>query len=163
VATGQTFDWEELFKDYQSSCDWPSCTFYKELADKYPDAKVILSLRDPGSWYKSVANTIMPAMKKPEPGAPQRLPGVFGPLLIGEKTFGFDFSEAHMIDVYERHNAEVKRTIPANRLLVFEAKDGWEPLCKFLGVPVPDAPYPNMNTTEEFQARARAGAPQRVK
>jgi hypothetical protein len=163
VATGQKFDWEELFKDYQSSCDWPSCTFYKELADRYPQAKVILSLRDPKSWYKSVANTIMPAMKKPEPGAPQRLPGVFGPLLIGEKTFGFDFSEAHMIEVYERHNAEVKRTIPRDRLLVFEASDGWEPLCKFLGVKVPDAPYPNMNTTEEFQARARAGMQQRVK
>ena len=74
-------------------------------------------------------------------------------MLIGEKTFGFDFSEAHMIDVYERHNAEVKRTIPANRLLVFEAKDGWAPLCKFLGVPVPDAPYPSENSTSEFVAR----------
>ncbi len=59
-----------------------------------------------------------------------------------------------MIAVYERHNAEVKRTIPKERLLVFEAKDGREPLCKFLGVGVPDAPHPSMNSTEEFQARA---------
>ena len=57
------------------------------------------------------------------------------------------------------HNAEVKRTIPAERLLVFEASEGWAPLCQFLGVKVPDAPYPNMNTTEEFQARRRAAAP----
>ena len=77
-------------------------------------------------------------------------------MLLGDRTFGNDFSEAHMIDVYERHNAEVRRVIPPNRLLVFEAKQGWEPLCKFLGVPVPSAPYPNTNTTEEFQARMKA-------
>ena len=154
VATGQPFDWEELFKSYQSSCDWPSCTFYKELADAYPQSKVILSLRDPQSWFKSVSNTIMPAMKKPD-GKSLALPGVFGPLLIGERTFHNDFSEANMIATYERHNAEVKRTIPRDHLLVFEAKDGWEPLCKFLGVPVPDKPYPLMNTTEEFQERRR--------
>lgn len=157
VATGQPFDWEELFKDYQSSCDWPSCTFYKELADTYPQSKVILTLRDPKSWYKSVSNTIMPAMKKPD-GTSPALPGVFGPKLIGERTFNFDFSEANMIATYERHNEEVKRTIPKDRLLVFEAKDGWEPLCKFLGVPVPEKPYPLMNTTEEFQERRRAMA-----
>jgi hypothetical protein len=157
VALKQPFDWEELFANYNSSCDWPSCTFYKELADHYPKAKLILSLRDSKSWFKSVSNTIMPAMKKPEPGGPGHiLPGVFGPLLIGEQTFGDDFSEAHMIEVYERHNAEVKRTIPAERLLVFEAKDGWEPLCRFLGVKIPDVAYPSMNTTEEFRERRRA-------
>ncbi len=159
VALGQKYDWEELFAAYQSSCDWPSCTFYKELADYYPKAKLILSLRDPKSWFKSVSNTIMPAMKKPAAGVQGLLPGVFGPLLIGEKTFGYDFSETHMIEVFERHNAEVKRTISAERLLVFEAGEGWEPLCKFLGVKVPAAPYPIMNTTEEFQARRRAMPP----
>jgi hypothetical protein len=159
VARREKYDWEEVFANYQSACDWPSCTFYEELADKYPDAKVILSLRDPKSWFKSVSNTIMPAMRKPDGSGPS-LPGVFGPLIIGEQTFNNDFSEAHMIDVYERHNAEVKRTIPANRLLVFEAKDGWEPLCKFLGVKVPDVPYPQMNSTEEFQERRKAMAAQ---
>ncbi len=158
AALGETMDWEELFKSYQSSCDWPSCTFYRELAEFYPQAKVILSLRDAKTWYKSVSNTIMPAMKKSDqPGAPG-LPGVFGPILIGERTFGNDFSEAHMIDVYERHNAEVQRVIPRERLLVFEASQGWEPLCKFLGVPVSDKPYPQMNSTEEFKARRAAMA-----
>jgi hypothetical protein len=146
-------DWEEVMAPYNSSCDWPSCSFYRELAEFYPDAKVILTLRDPQSWYKSVSNTIMPAMRKPGEGAGPKLPGIFGPLLIGEKTFGNDFSEANMIAVYERHNAEVKRVIPPGRLLVFEAGEGWEPLCAFLGVPVPDVPYPLMNTTEEFKRR----------
>ena len=160
VALGQTFDWEEIFTSYQSSCDWPSCTFYRELAARYPTAKVILSVRDPKAWFKSVSNTIMPAMKKPVDGAQgPALPGVFGPLLIGEGTFGNDFSETHMIEVYERHNAEVKRTIPAERLLVFEVDQGWEPLCKFLDVAKPAKPYPILNTTEEFQARRRAASP----
>jgi hypothetical protein len=157
AAVGEKMDWEELFKDYQSACDWPSSAFYKELADYYPDAKVILSLRDPKAWYKSVASTIMPAMKKPDPNKPgNALPGIFGPKIIGEDTFGFDFSEAHMIDVYNRHNEEVQRVIPKDRLLVFEARDGWEKLCPFLGVKTPDVPYPFMNTTEEFNKRREA-------
>ena len=159
AALGQKVDWDEMFANYQSACDWPSCSFYRELMDHYPKAKVILSLRDSKSWYKSVSSTIMPAMKKRAVDADGKptgpgLPGIFGPLLIGEKTFGNDLSEANMIAVYERHNEEVKRIVPPERLLVFEAKDGWEPLCKFLGVPVPAAPYPSMNSTEEFQARA---------
>jgi hypothetical protein len=153
AALGEKVDWNEVFAGYQSACDWPSCTFYKELADVYPHAKVILSLRDPKAWYKSISNTIMPSMREGS-----RLPGIFGPLLLGKKTFNDDFSEAHMIDVYERHNEEVKRTIPKDRLLVFEATDGWDKLCAFLGVPVPDKPYPNMNTTEEFQSRIKAAA-----
>jgi hypothetical protein len=156
AARGESMNWDDVFARYQASCDWPSCTFYKELADYYPDAKVILSLRDPKSWYKSVNSTIIGSMKKPDAGGRPGLPGTFGPMLLGDKTFGNDFSEAHMIDVYERHNAEVRRVIPPNRLLVFEAKQGWEPLCKFLGVPVPSAPYPNTNSTEEFQARMKA-------
>lgn len=154
AAQGERMNWDDLFAAYRASCDWPSCAFYKELASYYPEAKVILTLRDPKSWYKSVAATIMPAMHKPVDGK-GILPGIFGPLLIGEKTFGYDFSEEHMIEVFKQHNEEVRRTIPPERLLVFEAKDGWAPLCKFLGVAVPDAPYPKTNSTEEFLARAR--------
>jgi hypothetical protein len=152
AAQDEKVDWNDVFATYSSACDWPSCSYYRELAEVYPDAKVILSLRDAKSWYKSVSSTIMPAMQKNH----GRLPGVFGPLKIGQKTFNDDFSEANMIAVYERHNEEVKRVIPKDRLLVFEAKDGWAPLCKFLGVPVPSEPYPSMNSTEEFQARAAA-------
>jgi hypothetical protein len=154
AAQGEAMNWDEVFSSYRASCDWPSCAFYKELAVRYPEAKVILTLRDPKAWYKSVTATILRSMHKPEPGQ-QGLPGIFGPLLIGEKTFGNDFSEAHMIDVFERHNAEVKRTIPSDRLLVFEAQDGWAPLCEFLGVPVPGVPYPRANSTDEFLARVR--------
>lgn len=158
AARGEKVDWEEVFANYSASCDWPSCAFYKELADRYPAAKVILTLRDPKAWYTSVCNTILPAMKAPmflPDGTRVGPPGDFAPLLIGEKTFGMDFSEEHMMAVFERHNADVKRTIPAERLLVFEAAQGWEPLCRFLGVPVPHTPFPLTNTTQEFQRRVQ--------
>ena len=156
AARGQAVDWEEVFANYRASCDWPSCTFYKELAERYPSAKVILTQRDPKAWYRSVNNTILPAMKGPifaPDGSRVGPPGDFAPLLIGQGTFGNRFDEAHMIDVFERHNREVARTIPAERLMVFEAAQGWEPLCNFLGVPVPPTPFPKVNTTEEFQQR----------
>jgi len=156
AARGEPIDWEDVFANYRASCDWPSCSFYKELAERYPSAKVILTLRDPKAWYKSVCNTIMPAMKGPlfaPDGTRVGPPGDFAPLLIGQKTFRGRFDETHMIDVFERHNAEVERTIPPERLMVFEAAQGWEPLCKFLDVPIPATPFPRTNTTEEFQKR----------
>jgi hypothetical protein len=159
AARGEPMNWDAVFAGYESSLDWPSCTFYKELAGCYPDAKVILTLRDPKAWYKSVCETILPAMKGPmilPNGKRVGPPGDFAPLLIGEKTFNKTFDEDSMIEVYLRHNEEVKRTISAERLLVFQATDGWEPLCKFLGVPVPSDPYPKLNTTEDMQARRKA-------
>lgn len=156
AARGETVDWEEMFANYRSSCDWPSCAFYKQLADRYPEAKVILTLRDPHAWYRSVCNTILPAMKGPlftSQGLRVGPPGDFAPLLIGEKTFGMDFTDSHMVNVFNRHNEEVKRSIPPERLLVFEAVHGWEPLCRFLDVPIPATPFPHTNTTEEFKAR----------
>ena len=159
AGDGLISNWEEIFRDYQSSCDWPSCYFYKELADFYPDAKVILSLRDSKSWYKSVDGTIGRHLKAAAEGKPGGPPGKFARTIIAEKTFHNDFSEANMIAVFERHNEELRRVIPHERLLVFEAKDGWEPLCGFLGVPVPKEPFPKNNTSEEFQAREAARAP----
>ncbi|MGA9796659.1 MAG: sulfotransferase family protein [Rhizomicrobium sp.] len=156
ATRGEPVDWEEVFAAYRASCDWPSCAFYKELAERYPEAKVILTLRDPKAWYKSVSNTIMQAMKGPlvlPDGKRVGPPGEFAPLLIGQKTFGGRFDEDSMIEVFNRHNEEVKRTIPAGRLLVFDAAQGWEPICRFLDKPIPAMPFPKTNTTEEFQAR----------
>ena len=156
ATRGEKVDWEEIFANYRSSCDWPSCSFYKELAERYPQAKVILTLRDPKAWFESVRNTIMVSFKGPmtlPDGRRVGPPGEFAPLLIGQKTFGGRFDEAHLIDVFNRHNEEVRRTIPKERLLVFDAKQGWEPLCEFLGVAVPATPFPKTNSTEEFRAR----------
>ena len=156
AARGKAVDWDALLSGYRASVDWPSCHFWRELAAHYPEAKVILSTRDPRRWYKSISGTIFPAMagEMPEEG-PGRDVLAMARHIVSEKTFGGKTDEVHVLDVLARHEAEVKRSIPAERLLVFDVAEGWEPLCRFLGVPVPDEPFPRTNSSEEFQARLK--------
>ncbi len=154
IAHGGTPDWEAVFKGYQATVDWPACNYYRELADLYPDAKVLLSLRDADKWYDSCQNTIFRAMRMEHADAPPNLKTQMSMArkLVVENTFGGNIDDrAHCIAVYNRHNETVRQVIPKDRLLVFQPSDGWDPLCAFLGVPVPEAPYPRVNTTEEFQ------------
>lgn len=152
AAGGGPVDWDAGMAGYKASVDWPSAHFYKQLAAYYPAAKVILSRRDPGRWYESMSETILKSMAMPvfsgADGA--EAPMHFARMIVAEQTFGGDFSRDNVIAAFERHNAEVVRSIPPERLLVFEAVHGWEPLCTFLGVPVPDTPFPRTNSREEF-------------
>jgi hypothetical protein len=157
AADGETMDWEEVYKDYRSTVDWPGASFAVELADHYPEAKVILSTRDPQSWYESMRDTIiksMGVMGLTGPEVVQDHPMRFGQILIAHRAFGCDYSQATVIAALERHNAEVMRRIPAERLLVFEPSQGWEPLCRFLGVAIPDEPFPRSNLREDFWAHS---------
>jgi len=156
AACGETVDWDTVFKGYVATVDWPACTFYRELADKYPDAKVLLTLRDPERWYESCQNTIFKVMHQDEAAVPPPMQAQLRMVkkLVCDRTFGGDLDDrANAIAVFNRHNEEVRKTIPAERLLVYEPGQGWEPLCAFLGVDVPAEPFPKVNTTEEFQAR----------
>lgn len=149
-------DWAKIFAGYNSTVDWPNATFYAELADAYPDAKVILTERDPEAWFASTQATIFANAMPADDPSPfnQMFRKVIGRL--------FDYrmdDHDRVIEVYERHNAEVRARIPAERLLVYEVAQGWAPLCAFLGVPAPAGPMPKVNSTEEFQAnRARHAA-----
>ena len=154
IAFGGKPDWDAVFSGYKATVDWPSCNYYRELADHYPDAKVILSLRDPDKWFDSCRSTIFRAMQMDHTEAPEAIRTQMEMVrkLVVQDTFGGDIDDrAHAISVYNRHNETVRQVIPGDRLLVFEASQGWEPLCRFLGVPVPDEPYPRVNTSEEFQ------------
>jgi hypothetical protein len=151
AADGEPMDWEKVFEGYVSTVDWPSATFYEELANAYPDAKVILSLRDAEAWWRSTQATIF---NWDAPGA--TIPDHF--LRMVQKVVGALFDQKihdhdTVVSVYNRHNARVQEVIPADRLLVYDVAQGWGPLCAFLGVSVPDGPMPKVNTTEEFQAR----------
>jgi hypothetical protein len=140
-------NWDKIFRGYNACVDWPAATFYASLAHRYPEAKVILTERDPEVWFRSTQATIFPRATPPDTNLPfdRMFRKVIGQL--------FDYrmrEHDHVIDVFKRHNAEVRRTIAAERLLVYEITQGWEPLCRFLGVPVPTTPMPVTNTTPEF-------------
>jgi len=155
AADGADMDWDLVFEGYASTVDWPSATFYETLADAYPDAKVILTERDPEAWWRSTQATIFTW-----DATDAALPEPF--LRMVSKAVGALFDQRihdhdHVIEVFKRHNAHVRQVIPPTRLLVYEVADGWGPLCAFLGVAVPDRPMPKVNTTEEIQAR-RSGS-----
>ena len=124
----------------------------KAPADRYPDAKVILTKRNPERWYESMSETILTGMA--EMGLTTKgsrdNPMYFGAVLIAQDAFNFDYSKENVMAALERHNSAVRAAIPASRLLEFEVSDGWEPLCAFLGVPVPDEPFPRTNERENF-------------
>jgi Sulfotransferase domain len=144
-------DWDAVFDGYRSTLDWPSAAYWRELADYYPDAKVILTVRDAERWYDSCEATIFSG---PTTDTRTDTWGRMVDKVISQDTFGGTTRDRNRaIAVYNRHNETVQQTLPPERLLVYQAGDGWEPLCAFLGVPVPDAPFPQANTREEFQAR----------
>ena len=155
---GKPVDWDALFEGYQSTVDWPSCNLWREQAAQYPEAKIILSLRDPDKWYDSVMNTIYLSSAAAR-DADQEKMQFFGKWvfdIIWDRVFdGRMDDRAHVIDVYNRHNQSVIDEVPSDRLLVFEASHGWNPLCTFLDVPVPDSDYPRVNSTEDFKENMR--------
>jgi hypothetical protein len=153
---GKPVAWDALYAGYASSVDWPGCTFWREQAAHYPDAKVLLTLRNPESWYASVHETIYQVLRNPAPPDPTFAAWhAMVTKLIEGTTFGGRFADrAHAIGVYERHAETVQRAIPKERLLVYEVAQGWQPLCAFLDRPVPAGEFPRVNSKDEFRARA---------
>jgi hypothetical protein len=149
-------DWNRIFDGFSSTVDYPACIFWKQLADYYPDAKVLLSVRDPQSWFESTQASIFGPMMdllRQTPAA------TFLDRVLFEQFGDRLHDRDSMIDHFNRHTDAVVSAIPANRLLVYEAKQGWAPLCAFLGVPVPDAPFPRINSREEMAATMAAHGP----
>jgi hypothetical protein len=149
-------EWDRIFADYQSVVDYPGARFWRELADHYPDAKVLHSVRDPDRWFESTQETIF------APGSvAENAPGPMKPFfdVVTEGMAGHLHDRDFMIDHFNRHTEAVKAAIPPERLLVFEVRQGWGPLCEFLGVPVPDTPFPRENSREEFKTRIAGGGP----
>ena len=161
AARGEPVAWEDVFADFQSSVDWPSCNWWEEQLARYPGAKVILSLRDGDGWYRSIMNTIYPVSLKGresnDPNVRDRIDMAFE--VIWDRLFdGRMDDKSHVISVFEAHNQRVIDSVPPDQLLVYRPGDGWEPLCGFLNVDVPDQDYPRVNTTEEFRQRVSASS-----
>ncbi len=164
--------WDEVFDGQRSTVDWPGGYFYRELMDAYPEAKVLLSVRDPEAWERSFRDTIwtmchgeslMPLLSRARAEVDprwRRYLALVDRMFWGPQgTFSAGHSEpAMLIEQMVRHNEEVKRVVPPERLLVWEVTDGWGPLCEFLEVDVPDAPLPHANERGPFVERVIGGA-----
>ncbi len=160
AAAGGAVDWAHLFQDYRSSVDWPACNYWESQLAAFPEARIILSQRDPELWYASVMNTIYPSSvryrsQSRESGDAQALARanmVFEVIWDGVFDGRVEHKD-HAIARYLAHADAVRQRAPADRLLTFDPAAGWEPLCAFLNCARPQEPFPKSNTTEQFLAR----------
>ena len=175
AADGKTINWDTIFANYQSTVDWPSCAFYEQLLRAYPNAKILLTVRDPENWYESVSNTIYQIHHRIGVSLLSRLLSYVGKAImttiqphmkqtfrmqtavIWDGTFGGNFEDKqHALAVFARHIEEVKQNVPPEKLLVYNVKEGWEPLCAFLSVAVPEGkPFPRLNDRDNFVGTRR--------
>ncbi|WP_051301348.1 MULTISPECIES: sulfotransferase family protein [Actinomadura] len=163
---GRAVDWGKVFAGHGCAVGSPGTAFWRDIVDAFPDAKVVLTVRDPRRWYDSAAQTMSAVLAEPPllvrvlSWRGPRRPGSVADVLdrvqrtTWQREIGGAFGErAEMAERFERHVAEVRAHVPEDRLLVFEVKDGWAPLCAFLGVPVPDEPFPRENDAATFKRR----------
>lgn len=159
-------DYADLFAGYQSSTDFPGCLRYRELGKLYPELKFILTTRDPEVWYESLLRTIYEVVpQSPEAKEEMRLKGEASPkfrsiggalelvnVYLLQGHYGGEFHDKEKtIARYLAFQNEVRTSVPAQNLLEFEISEGWEPLCRFLNVPVPEQPFPFKNKRRDFQ------------
>ncbi len=164
LAFGESVDWDLLFDGFAATVDWPACTYWRELADHYPEAQVLLSVRPPEAWWRSMNDTLYPVMTMPaSENAPlaAKQQREMARKQILEGTFGSRFEDKeHTLEVFGRHIDEVRANIDPKRLLVFDVAESWRPLCRFLGVAEPAEPFPRLNDTPTLQAMLKLMAEQ---
>jgi hypothetical protein len=157
-------DWQKLFGKYRSAVDFPVVACYQSLLEKYPDAKIILTVRNENAWYESASRTIFNTEPGPAQKVKMALQMPFSPRLrklmrvfrmsgqFWQEHVGKNFWEKEAaIAFYRRWNDQIRKEIPRDRLLEYEVKEGWQPLCEFLGVAVPHEDFPKANTREAFR------------
>jgi len=170
IGEGTQPKWDDVFEGFHATMDWPAAAYWRELAEHYPDAKIILSVRDAQRWYDSVSATIFKSAlaerQRPPPHrrvirwlVARRAPDFalyprMAKATITDRIFDGRIDDAaHAIRVFDEHIAEVKASIASDRLLVFNVREGWPPLCKFLGCSIPDEPFPYTNQREAFRRK----------
>jgi Sulfotransferase domain len=164
--------WAQIFDGFNSTVDWPGGYFYRELMDVYPEAKVLLSVREPQAWERSMRETVWAvrhgeslvrllssAQARVNPQWRGFLEMIDRLVWEGEGTFASGHVQPQqLIDTMIRHNREVEGNVPPERLLVWSVEEGWERLCEFLGVSVPQQPFPHVNDRTEFINRVIDGS-----
>lgn len=147
-------DWHAMLAGYAAAVDWPASAFWPELARSWPGALVLLSLRDPDAWWESANETIFRHIDDSPLVTPEWKAMIHA---MFRTRWGADLSDRDAcIAAFNAHNDRVRDTVPAERLLVWQAGDGWAPICKALHLAIPAEPFPRTNTREEWRARAAA-------
>ncbi len=144
-------DWPAIYDGFSSAVDWPTAAFFRELSAAYPSAKFVLTVRSPESWVESFSATIYQLISKREK-APDDMQAWMDMCIgvIGKSGIPLGLEKAGLREAFIAHNEAVQAAIPQDRLLTFQVKEGWQPLCDFLGVPAPSDPFPRTNDREEF-------------
>jgi len=149
--------WESFFDGYEAAVDWPSAPFWQELSEAFPDAPILLSVRDVDAWWKSVSSTIFIALATYfAPDAPNNGWTRMGRGMMTTFTPAWQ-NESTAKAAYLAHNDHVRATAPPGRLVEWSPSDGWQPICSALGLNVPDHPFPHVNTTAEARAELGLG------
>jgi len=162
ISEGQAVDWDTVLAGYQATVDWPACSYYRELLAAYPEAKVLLTVRDPARWYQSAYDTVYQAslvvprwLRWVNPQAARIFQ--MQQNVIWQGDFQGQFADKdYAIAAFNQHIEAVKQAVPPEKLLIYQVQEGWGPLCQFLEVPVPaDQPFPHLNDTAEFRRIVR--------
>ena len=150
ALAGDTGSLEQTLQGYVATVDWPASMFWHELCQSNPEALILLSVRENArTWWHSIDATILPVARQALAPGWQEGRGLLDLLERFTGTTDWDHPET-MMAAYERHNAEVRTKAPPDRLLEWNVSQGWEPLCRALGMPVPDIPFPWTNRRSEW-------------
>lgn len=165
---GEAVQWDTVFAGYRAAVDWPAAAYYERLMHAYPEAKVILTVRDPERWYESARSTIhtvrdmasSPLFSLGARFIPRlrhlRRAALMVSGLAWDDTFEGRFEDReYATRAFERLNERVVERVPPGRLLIYSVSEGWGPLCDFLGVEPPDEPFPHLNDTRSFRRLTR--------
>ncbi len=165
ATDGMEVNWQVLFQGYQAAVDWPTVSFLPQLVNEYPRAKVILTLRNPEQWYESARDTIfrLSVLGELASNVEEKRRSKLSEQLILERFFSGRYNEKHYcIAKYDRHVESVRKLIKPANLLEYDVIDGWQPLCEFLDVSVPEEPFPVTNTRSSFISRQVRGKSESV-
>lgn len=150
AALGTMPDWPAFLSEFAAAVDWPASAFWSELAAAFPDALIVLSTRrDAETWWRSASGTIFPATLAADEGPWRHM----ATAMLEHRFTGAIEDRSACIAAYEAHNARVRAQAPAARLLEWQVEDGWAPLCAALDLPVPDEPFPHVNSSADFGKR----------
>ena len=153
AARGKLPDWSELLQGYGAAVDFPAAAFWPELMEAFPESLILLSVRDTEAWWQSCNRTVFPTVQSLPTGVVKEMIDT-----LFETRFTTDVTEAAAKAAYESFNEKVRQGVPPERLLEWRPEEGWDSICAALGVPVPDEPFPHLNTTEDFLRDNRVGS-----